>query len=290
MVIPTFDTYRRLMLVILGAVLMAFTVNTFVHAGGLIPGGFTGVTLLIQEIGLRYFNIHIPFSPIFYGLNVVPAFICYRYVGRNFTMYTIIMIFTCGLLVDFMPKMFIDAIQLHDTLLSAVFGGILNGVAILLCLHADAASGGTDFIAIYFSEKYRKDTWNYILIGNCVILVIAGTLFGLEKALYSIIFQFSTTMVLNSLYHGYKQKTMLIVTDHPNEVYSLINEKTHHAATLLAGQGLHSMQERSVIYLVAHANEITLLINDIREIDPNSFINVIKTENINGRFFTKPKD
>ena len=58
-------------MVILGAVLMAFTVNTFVHAGGLIPGGFTGLTLLIQEIGQRYLGIHIPFSIVFYALNAV---------------------------------------------------------------------------------------------------------------------------------------------------------------------------------------------------------------------------
>ena len=280
-------------LIILGAALMAFDINTFVYAGGLLPGGFNGLTLLIQEIGLRYFNVQIPFSIVLYALNAVPAVVCYRYVGKQFTLYSILMVFLCGLLIDCMPKTFIDFIQSHehDTLLSAIFGGILNGFAIILCLHANATSGGTDFIAIYFSEKYRKDTWNYILAGNCVILVIAGGLFGLERALYSIIFQFATTVTLNSLYHAYKQKTMLIITNSPNEVYAAIYATTSHGATLWNAKGLfNQLQDRSLIYVVVHANEVSMLINAIRKIDHGAFINVIKTEQINGRFFRKPKD
>lgn len=280
----------RLTLVVLGAVLMAFNINTFIRAGGLIPGGFTGLTLLIQEIGLCYLNVQIPFSIVLYTLNAVPAIVCFRYVGKKFTLYSVLAIILCGLFTDFMPIMFTDFIQLHDSLLSAVFGGILNGLAILLCLLANASTGGSDFIAIYFSEKYRKDTWNYILAGNCVILVVAGSLFGLERALYSIIFQFSTTMILNSLYHDYQQKTMLIVTDLPNEIYAMISKKTHHGASLITGKGLHRLQDHSIIYVAVHANEVSMLITAICEIDPNAFVNVIATEHINGRFFVKPKD
>jgi uncharacterized membrane-anchored protein YitT (DUF2179 family) len=283
-------TIRRLTFIILGAALMAFNINTFVKAGGLIPGGFTGLTLLLQEICSRYLNIHIPFSPVFYILNAVPAVVCFRCIGKKFALYSALMVFLTGLLTDFMPNMFIEFIQLHDTLLSAVFGGILNASAMILCLNAGATSGGTDFIAIYFSEKYRKDTWNYIFAGNCVVLVIAASLFSLDKALYSIIFQFTTTFVLNSLYRAYQQKTLLIITSHPNDVYEIIREKTNHGATALTGKGLYNNQERVILYSVVYSDEVTPLINAIRSIDPDAFINVLKTEQINGRFFKKPKD
>jgi uncharacterized membrane-anchored protein YitT (DUF2179 family) len=283
-------TVKRLALIVLGAALMAFNINTFVKAGGLIPGGFTGLTLLIQEIFLRYLNVQIPFSPVFYLLNSVPAIVCFRCIGKKFTLYSVLMVFLTGLMTDFMPNMFIDFIQLHDTLLSAVFGGILNALAIVLCLYAGATSGGTDFIAIYISEKYRKDAWNYIFLGNCVILVIAASLFSLDKALYSIIFQFTTTFVLNALHHAYQQKTLLIITKCPNEVYEIIREKTNHGATAITGKGLYNMQDRTILYSVVYSDEVTSLINAIRGIDADVFINVIKTEQINGRFFKKPKD
>ena len=283
-------TARRLTLIVFGAALMAFDINTFVKAGELIPGGFNGVTVLIQKICSHYFGINIPFSLVLYTLNAVPAVVCFRFVGKKFTLYSILMVFLCGIMTDFMPNMFIEFIQLHDTLLSAVFGGILNAISIILCLAADATSGGTDFIAIYISEKHRKDAWNYIFAGNCFILAITAALFDLNKALYSIIFQFASTMVLNSLYHAYQQKTLLIITSRPDEVYNIIRERTHHAVTAITGKGLFNAQERIILYSVVYSDEVPTLIKAIHEIDGDAFINVIKTEHVNGKFFKKPKD
>ena len=47
----------RFLLVTVGALIMAVNLNTFVHAAGLLPGGFTGITLLIQEVFHLYFFI-----------------------------------------------------------------------------------------------------------------------------------------------------------------------------------------------------------------------------------------
>lgn len=288
-------TLRRLLLVLTGSVLMALNINTFVHAGGLIPGGFTGLTLLIQETCLRYGKFNVPFSVILYILNAAPAAVCFKFIGKKFTLYSCLMVLVSGVLTDWMPAAkataeIINAIQLHDTLLAAVFGGILNAVSIALCLYADAASGGTDFIAIFISEKYRRDAWNYIFMGNCVILAAAGYLFSLNKALYSIIFQFTTTAALSALYRGYQQRTLLIITSRPEDIYALIRDRTNHAATSFNGFGYYEKKERTLLYSVVAANEVPVLISAIQAIDPAAFINVLKTEQLNGRFFRRPKD
>jgi len=283
-------TLKRLALVTAGAAVFAFNIKTFVHAGELVPGGFPGLTLLVQELGMRYLGIHIPFSVFYYLLNAVPAVVCFRFVGKKFTMYSVLAVFATGLMIDFMPAMFTEKIQLHDPLLAAVFGGILNALGMILCLKADASGGGTDFIAIYISERYRRDAWNYILVGNCVILVVAGALFTFERALYSIIFQFATTQVLKSLYRAYQQKTMLIITNKPAEIFAIIRETTRHGATNFTGTGLYKMEERNLLYSVVYSNEVTPLIRAIRATDPAAFINVVKTEHVNGNFYIKPKD
>jgi len=281
---------RRLVLVLAGAALMAFNIKTFVHAGSLFPGGFTGLTLLIQEVFLRYGNISIPFSVIFYILNSVPAVICFKFIGKKFTLYSVLSVFACGIMTDWMPPMLTSFLTTHDVLLSAVFGGLLNAVAISLCLHADATSGGTDFIAIFISEKYHKDAWNYILALNFVILTVAGILFGLDRALYSIIFQFATTMALGILYKNYQQRTLLIVTNKPDEIFKMISETTKHGATLINCFGSYGMNTHTLLYSVVTATQIKKLIPAIRKIDPAAFTNVIKTEQLNGRFTLSPKD
>jgi uncharacterized membrane-anchored protein YitT (DUF2179 family) len=277
---------RRIMLIVLGAAVMAFDIKIFINAAGLVPGGITGIALLIKDLG-----VPIPFSVLLISLNAVPAVICFIYVGKKFTLYSILMVILSGVMTDFMPWSFNDFIlQLNNPLLCAIFGGILNGFAILLCLSADACSGGAEFIAIFISEKYRRDAWNYIFVGNCIILIIAGTLLSLNAALYSIIFQFTTTVFLNSLYRAYQQKTLLIITTRPTDVYNLIQERTQHAATSMSGMGLYQNQERSLLYSVVFSNEVSSLVNAIRAIDTDAFINVIKTEQINGKFYKKPID
>jgi uncharacterized membrane-anchored protein YitT (DUF2179 family) len=281
---------RRLFLVIASGVLMSFNINTFVHAGGLIPGGFTGLSLLFQEICLRFGNFNLPFSVPYYVLNAVPAVVCFKFIGKKFTLYSLLAVVITGLLADWMPSMFIELIQLHDTLLSAVFGGTLNALGLALCLYADATSGGTDFIAIFISEKYHRDAWNYIFIGNIFVLAAAGLLLGVDKALYSIIFQFTTTMALGALYRNYQQKTLLIITNKPELIYSVINERTHHGATCFEGYGSYEKKGRTLLYSVVTASQIKALIPAIRKIDEDAFINVLKTDQLNGRFYHKSFD
>ena len=40
---------KRFFLVVLGGLLMAVNINTFVNSANLFPGGFTGLSLLIQN-------------------------------------------------------------------------------------------------------------------------------------------------------------------------------------------------------------------------------------------------
>lgn len=274
------------MLVLLGALVMALNIKIFVRAGDMFPGGFTGLTLLIQRTAARYFQIALPYTLINLLLNAFPAAISFKYIGKRFTLYSGLMIVATSVLTDLLPSLEVTS----DPLLISVFGGIINGCAISLCLSASATSGGTDFIAIYFSEKKGIDTWNYVLAGNVAMLVVAGLLFGWEKSLYSIIFQFVSTQVLHALYKRYQKQTLLIITDHPDEVYRIIRDNTHHDATHFMGIGCYEGKEKHMLYSVISAEETSRTIEGIREVDPKAFINCIGTEHITGRFYSSPHD
>ncbi len=280
------NTIQRIFLVIIASFVMAANIKIFVRAGDMFPGGFNGLTLLIQRTASQYFHIEIPFSLINLLLNAAPALISFIYIGKKFTVYSGLMIVLSSILTDILPSLEITS----DPLLIGVFGGIINGCAISLCLFARATSGGTDFIAIFFSEKKGIDTWNYIFIGNVIMLVVAGLLFGWEKALYSIIFQFASTQVLHMLYKKYQKCTLLIITDKPTEIYEIIQANTHHDATLFRGVGCYEGKEKNLLYSVVSAEETKHITDQIRKIDPKAFINSMKTEQITGRFYIEPND
>jgi len=283
---PLYNDVRRFIMVVLASCIMAVNINSFIHAGNLIPGGFSGITLLMKQIALEFWGMEIPYTVINLLLNAVPVAISFKFIGKKFTGYSCLMLVLSSVLTDIMPGFQVT----DDILLVSVFGGIINAIAISLCLHADSTSGGTDFIAIFFSEKFGIDTFNYIFAGNVIILLIAGSLFGWREALYSIIFQFTSTQMLHMLYKRYQKQTLFIITKKPQQVYEGIRDITNHDATLFKGTGCYRKQECNMLYSVVGSDEIHKVVTRIRQVDEQAFVNILKTEQITGRFYKKPND
>ena len=144
--------------VVIASFIMSCNIKSFVRAGNLLPGGFTGLSLLIQRIALELLGISLPYSIINITLNAIPAYIGFKTIGKKFTGYSILMIVLNSFLVDLIPAMPITS----DPLLVSVFGGIFNGLAISIALHGKASSGGTDFIAVYLSDRWNTSSWNFV--------------------------------------------------------------------------------------------------------------------------------
>ncbi len=274
---------KRILVIIIAALLMAVNIKTFVQAGNLLPGGATGLTLLIQRAVKLFFDLDIPYSPINILLNAIPAFIGFKFIGKKFTIYSCLMIFLVGLFADLIPAYTIT----DDVLLVSIFGGIINGAAISICLSVEATSGGTDFIAIYMSEKKHMDSWNFVLGINAVILSVAGLLFGWDKALYSIIFQYVSTQMIHLLFQHYQKETLLVVTKHPELVSEIIHAKSHHGATIIKAEGSYEHKETFIVYSVIGKDQYISIVSIIKQEDPDAFINTIDTESLTGRFFHK---
>ena len=280
------DTLRRTCLILAGSFIMAVNLKSFVRTGGLIPGGFNGLTRLIQEISVLLWHWEPPFSVINFILNAIPAVISFKFIGKKFTGYSCLMIVVSGILTDIVPSFSVT----EDILLISIFGGLINALAISLCLFANATSGGTDFIAVALTNRLNVDAWNYVFLGNAAMLVVAGLLFGWDKALYSIIFQYTSTQVLHVLYKRYQKQTLIIVTKRPEDVYEAIAEITNHDATLIKGEGCYSKQECDVLYSVVGRDEVNKVVNTVRKTDPQAFDNMIRTKNLEGRFYQRPND
>lgn len=277
---------KRILILCIASLLMAINIKTFVRTGDLFPGGVTGITILLQRIGEMFFHITIPYTVVNLLLNAFPVYIGFRFIGKKFTLYSCLMIVLTSILTDIIPAYAIT----YDVLLISIFGGIINGAVISMCLLVNATSGGTDFIAIYLSDKKGVDSFNVILAINIVILSVAGLLFGWDKALYSIIFQYASTQVLHILYKRYQQATLFIVTNKAKEVCAAIFEVSNHGATVMESEGSYEGEERKMVYSVVSSAESKKVVEVIRETDPVAFINVVKTEQLQGKFYHKPQE
>lgn len=280
------ESIKKILVICLASFLMALNIKSFVRTGGLYPGGATGLALLIQRAADMFLHITIPYTIVNILLNAIPVYIGFRFIGKKFTMYSCLMIVLTSVLTDIIPGYAIT----YDTLLISIFGGLINGFVIGLCLHMNATTGGTDFIAIYLSEKKEIDSWNVVLGINVVILATAGVLFGWDKALYSIIFQYTSTQVVHILYRKYQHETLFIVTNKATEVYEVISKMSNHGATIMEGEGSYEHQERKIVYSVVSSAQSKSIIREVKKADPHAFVNAIKTEQIAGRFYQKPNE
>lgn len=280
------ESIKKILVICFASFLMALNIKSFVRTGGLYPGGATGLALLIQRAADMFLHITIPYSIVNILLNAIPVYIGFRFIGKKFTMYSCLMIVLTSVLTDIIPGYAIT----YDTLLISIFGGLINGFVIGLCLHMNATTGGTDFIATYLSEKKEIDSWNVVLGINVVILAAAGVLFGWDKALYSIIFQYTSTQVVHILYRKYQHETLFIVTNKATEVYEVISKMSNHGATIMEGEGSYEHQERKIVYSVVSSAQSKSIIREVKKADPHAFVNAIKTEQIAGRFYQKPNE
>ncbi len=276
----------RIICILVGSLMMAANIKIFVRAGNTFPGGIAGLTLLIQKSFSEFANLEIPYSLINYTLNVFPAIIGFKMIGKKFTMFSIFQIALVGALVDLIPQQAVT----YDPLLIAVFGGIINGSSIGIILKGGASTGGTDFIGVFISEKLKQNSWNYIFGFNCLILMVAGILFGWEAALYSIIFQYASTQMVNTLHTRHKKVTLNIMTTKADEIDQKLLKATHHGVTRFEGEGCYLKEDVSMLYTVVSSEQVNEVLDLVHEIDPHAFVNAIKTHTIQGRFHQDPID
>ena len=284
---PLREAGLRMLVIMVYSVIVALNFKSFVQAGDLFPGGFTGLTRLLQRCGQEYWKITLPFAPLNLLFNAIPAAVSLKLIGKRFTMYSCLAIVFSSFFTDMIPAVPVT----EDILLICVFGGLVNGFAISLCLQVRITSGGTDFIAIALAERKNINAWNYIFCGNVVMLMVAGALFGWDRALYSIIFQFASTQVVRMMDPDGRRMTLFIVTgrEKAGGVCAQIQD-TRHTATLIEGVGLYNGEPCVMIYSVVGSNQLRRLTRKVKQADPHAFGNVIRTEKLMGNFYRDPRD
>ncbi len=280
------DDIRRVILCVVSGVIISLNLQLLVRSGGLYPGGLSGLTILIQDIFKKYQDINVPYGRLYLLLNLPTFLLGFRKIGKKFTLYTLITVGTVTLLTEIIPQATITA----DPLLISVFGGIINGASIVVALVAGATTGGTDFVSIFVTENTPVDGFSVILGFNAVMLSIAGLLFGWDRALYSIIFQYASTQVVHFLNNRYKKDTVFVVTDHPDEIVDCLQRCVRHGITEMNVVGAYQGKQRTMIYTVISSPELKKVLRSLRETDPEAFVNVIRTERVTGRFYIKPND
>ena len=272
--------------VLLSAITQAFALTSFSVPAGIYPSGVSGLSRLLSDILKTFMNYDLPYFYLYLIINIILAFIVFRHIGKLFTIFSLLQ----TVLVSLFASKFQALHILDDRLLMALFGGLINGFGVSLALTNGASSGGTDFLSVYFSNKFHRSMWDYVFVFNSLLVLVSGLLFGWETAAYSMIYQYTSTLIVNRMHKRYTHQAIIIVTKKPDAVIDSILNNVRHGITRISAKGGYMGDEETILYTVVNTFQTAEVVRYALQGDDKAFIETRNSIAVYGNYYQKPLD
>jgi uncharacterized membrane-anchored protein YitT (DUF2179 family) len=255
-------------LILLGATIQAAALNLFMVPAQLASGGVSGISQIINNytgwpIGLMVL------------LGNLPLFIIgWRYLGgARFAARTIFTVLVYSLAVDLTSQFIPTGGISDDSLLNALYGGVVSGIGFALVYRGRGTSGGTDILARILSHYRSMPLSQTYLITDAFTMMLAGFTFGWEKALYAVVMLYTSGISAETIAQGSRiVRTTMVITSKPNLVGKEIMETLNRGVTWLTGRGMYTGEDRAVLYCVISRAEVERIKTIVADIDEHAFI------------------
>lgn len=259
-----FRETRNALLILVGILSAGMGLKGFLLAGGLIDGGVTGVSMLLDRVTALPLALWLPM------VNLPFIAVAWKVIGPAFAVRSAIGITGLALALAFIHFPAVTS----DRLLEAVFGGFFLGGGIGLAMRGSAVLDGTEIAALLISKRsHLLKVGDVILVFNVVLFLAAMSVLGVESALYSILTYFTAAKTLDFVIHGIEEYTaMTIVSGSSGDIRNAITSSLGRGVTVYRGYGGMSGSEQHILYCVVTRLEIGKVKTIVKAIDENAFI------------------
>ena len=271
-------TVLSYMFITIGILLASLALEIFLLPNRFIVGGITGISIILS------FLTNINLSIFIIVINIPFLLLGFKHLGKNFLIRTTFAMIIFSFLLEQFKQ--VDVVT-NDVLLATVFGGILLGIGVGFVIRYGACLDGVETIAILINKKTSFSVGQVILLVNLVIYMVAGIVFGWDRALYSIMTYFITYKIIDIVSEGLEQaKSALIITNHGDEIANSIYKKLGRTVTFIEGEGLIS-GKKVVLYVVVTRIELRELKKIIEDDDVSAFMTITDVSEIVGQHIKK---
>lgn len=266
--------------IFLGCLIASLGVNLFLTHAKLLSGGATGIALIIQYLS------NVPAGIIVFLLNVPLFIVSFKKLSPSFTLYSGIgMLSLSAALI--ITKPLSNVIRVNDVLLYCLYGGALCGAGYGIVFLRNGSTGGTDIITMLIRKKYSNfEIGKLGFILNCIIVIIGAVIFGLPKALYTLLSIFVQGLVLDKVLKGLNsKKLLLILTDKDDEIIDYVLKDLNRGVTSLPAEGEYTHKKKKMLYCIVTTREMLNLKNKIYAVDERAFITIMDISEVKGKGF-----
>ena len=178
-----------------------------------------------------------------------------------------------------------------DYMLNAITAGLAYGVSCALTFSSGATTGGSDVISMILHKYLHLPLGTMVMIVDSIIALTSFAIGGdIRLPIYSILLIYVESIVINNIVDTKVNRTMLIVTEHIEQVRQLIVDQMDRSGTVFVGKGLYQGRERQMIYTTVNRKEYIKIKYSIKKMDPHCFITIISNTETLGEGFDELPD
>lgn len=277
--VPKSRVFMRIIMVIIGAIIMALGLEQFLVPNKILDGGIVGISIIASHL------FGIPLGVFIFILNIPFFFIGYKQIGKTFALSTALGITVLSFATVMLHPV---AAFTDDLLLSTVFGGVILGTGVGIVIRYGGSLDGTEIMAILFNRKLPFSVGEIIMFFNILIFIVAGFVFNWEQTMYSMLAYFIAYKTIDIVIEGLEEsKAIYIISDEYEEIGSAIMHRLGRGVTFLNGAGGYTGDPKNVIFTVVTRLEESKLISIVEEKDPTAFLAIGNIAEVRGGRFKK---
>ena len=267
--------------IILGCFIVCMGFNLFLIQAHLLTGGLSGVALIIYYLT----GIPVGMQNIVYNLPII--YLAYRVFGRLYAVDTILGTVLLSVIWDATAFLQSAVHITGDTMLNAIFGGVLAGIGFGLIFRSNANTGGLDVVGAVVKKFWSIDVGTVIFVLNFVIVLGSSFIFSLEEALYTLVSIYVTAELTNRVAAGLnREKSIMIVSPRAQEICNDILANVHRGVTIIEGKGGFAREQKEILFVVVRLTQVSRVKTIVDHYDRQAFMIVSNTSEVSGKGFT----
>lgn len=278
---------KRYLKLTMYSILYAVGFQLFIVPNFLAPGGFSGVSVLLNHVIPK-----IPTGTFLLFMNIPILIIGFWKFGAKFTVSTCYcVVLTSGLMT--LLEVFCKPIVSDDVFLGCVCGGAIVGFALGKIFRHGATTGGMDIVVklIRLKVPHLKTNQVFLIADSFVVAAMILLMGDVVRGLYSAICIVISTTIMDRALYGKDEATFVhIISDKPQEVADQLLYELQMGVTFIEGMGAYTKKEKKIIMCVAKKRDFYKVEAVVKKTDPKSFMIVSSAQEVFGEGYKQHTD
>jgi len=265
---------ENLLFLTIGTLIAAFSYALFQVPYNIAAGGLGGLGIIIN-----YFTGW-PVGTLYLLMNIPLLILGFFHLGRwTFVIRTMlaVIIFSAAtdLFVLYLPDMLATYPLTNDTLLAAIYGGIVGGVGTGLVYRAGATIGGTGIVGRIIQRKQGVPLSQIYLYTDGLIVLAAGVIFGWEIALYALLALFLSGITADYTLEGPSSvRTATIITNQPERLSAALMVDLGRGVSQWEITGSYTGENHAMLTCTIYRPQVSDLKRTVAQVDPQAFVTI----------------